>query len=220
MIQTSAIQTTSNQATTLQSAANKTMGQEAFLKLLIAQLQNQDPLNPVDNTQMIAQLAQFSQLEQAKQMTDSLNSFIQQQTNANANGLVSMIGRQVTASGSSVSLTSGVSSTLSYELTGNAAKVTVQVMNSAGSPVRTFNVVNQAAGNRSISWDGRSDNGSPLPAGTYTCDVSATGANGTAVTANTTNVGTVTGIRFNSSGPVMVLSSGQEVAPTQVLSVQ
>ena len=220
MLQAPAIQPTSNQGTNLQSAANKTLGQEAFLNLLIAQLRNQDPLNPVDNTQMIAQLAQFSQLEQTKQMTDALSTFVQQQNNANATSLVTLLGRQVTASGSSVSLTAGTPPSLSYQLSGNASKVTVQVLNAAGAPVRTYALVNQAAGNQSIAWDGKDSSGNRLPPGMYSFGVTATAANGSPVTVQTTTIGTVSGIKFESTGPMVTLDSGQAFSPTQILSVQ
>jgi flagellar basal-body rod modification protein FlgD len=219
MLQTGAIQGTSNQGTALQGT-NKSLGQDQFLNLLIAQLKNQDPLNPVDNTQMIAQLAQFSQLEQTKQMTDALNTFIQQQTNANATGLVSLIGRQVTAAGSFVSLRAGAPTSLSYQLAGNASKVVVQVLNSSGTAVRTFGLVNQASGNRSIAWDGKDDRGNALPAGAYAFTVTASTTNGTPVAANTRTTGLVTGIQFDNNGPLIVLDSGQPVTPTQILSVQ
>ena len=219
MLQTSAIQTTSNQGTSLANPA-QALGQDQFLKLLLAQLQNQDPLNPVDNTQMISQLAQFSQLEQTKQMTDALNTFIQQQTTANATNLVSLIGRQVTASGSSLSLTPGTPTPLAYQLAGNASKVTVQVTNSSGIPVRTYAVVNQAAGNRSITWDGKDDNGNLLPAGNYSFTVSASAADGTPVAANTVTAGTVVGIVLNNNTPMVVLNSGQTIASTQILALQ
>jgi flagellar basal-body rod modification protein FlgD len=220
MLQTATIQATSNQGTSLQSATNKALGQEAFLHLLIAQLRNQDPLNPVDNTEMISQLAQFSQLEQTKQMTDALSSFVEQQNNANATNLVTLLGRQVTATGSSVSLTAGTPPSLSYQLAANASKVTVQVLNGAGAPVRTYALLNQNAGNQSIAWDGKDSSGNRLPPGIYSFAVTATAANGTPVTAQTTNTGTVSGIQFNSSGPMVVLESGQAVSPTQIVSVQ
>jgi len=90
-------QTDSTQAATVKGP-NQTLGQDQFLTLLIAQLKHQDPLNPADNAQFIAQLAQFSQLEQTKQMSSALNQFVSQQTVAQSSSLVGLVGRTVMAS--------------------------------------------------------------------------------------------------------------------------
>ena len=219
MLETSSIQATSGQAATIKGP-NQTLGQDEFLNLLIAQLKNQDPLNPVDNAQFIAQLAQFSQLEQAKQMTTALNTFIQRQDSANATGLVSLIGREVTAMGSSVSLVSGSPVSLSYLLGGNAANVTLQIKNASGATVRTLPFANQVTGTQSVRWDGKDQFGNGLPTGSYSFAVTAAAADGNPVSADAVASGIVTGVRYDQSGPVVVLDSGQSVAPGQILSVR
>jgi flagellar basal-body rod modification protein FlgD len=219
MLETSSIQATSGQAATIKGP-DQTLGQDQFLNLLIAQLKNQDPLNPVDNAQFMAQLAQFSQLEQTKQMTASLNTFIQRQDSANATGLVSFLGREVTAMGSSVSLVSGTPASVSYLLGGNAANVTLQIKNASGVSVRTLTFGNQAAGPQSVRWDGKDQFGNPLPTGSYSFAVTAATADGKPVSADTVASGIVTGDRYDQSGPMVVFDSGQSVAPGQILSVR
>jgi hypothetical protein len=125
MVDVTSIQQTSPNPASTVKGPNQTLGQDQFLALLIAQLKNQDPLNPVDSAEFIAQLAQFSQLEQAKQMTTALNTFIQRQDIANNNGLVSLIGHPVSALGSSFSLIPDSPVPLSYILAGDAANVTI-----------------------------------------------------------------------------------------------
>jgi flagellar basal-body rod modification protein FlgD len=219
MLETSSIQATSRQAATIKGP-DQTLGQDQFLNLLIAQLKNQDPLNPVDNAQFIAQLAQFSQLEQAKQMTTALNTFIQRQDSTNATGLVSLIGRDVTAMGSSMSLVSGTPVSLSYLLGGNAANVTLQIKNPSGVAVRTLTFGNQAGGAQSVRWDGKDQFGNLLPTGSYTFAVTAATADGNPVSADAVASGSVTGVRYDQSGPMLVFDSGQSVAPSQILSVR
>jgi flagellar basal-body rod modification protein FlgD len=222
MVDTSSIQassqTSSNQSTA-PAGPNQTLGQDQFMKLLIAQLQNQDPTNPVDNSQMIAQLAQFSQLQETQQMTKSLNQFIAQQNTANATNLVTLLGKHVTASGSTFSLTSGTQVPLSYTLGGRAATATVQILNSSGVPVATWTGKNQAAGAQTLTWNGTDSSGNTLPSGTYSFTVSATGANGAAVSATTQMTGVVTSIKYDGNGPVLVFDSGQTVLPSTIVNV-
>jgi len=219
------IDVTSVQQATQTSAAtvkgpNQTLNQDQFLKLLLAQLKHQDPLNPVDNTQFIAQLAQFSQLEQTKQMSSALSKFVDQQNVSNNSSLVGLVGRRVSAVGSSVVLSPGTAAPLSYSLAGEAAAVTVQVSTATGIPVRTFHATGQPAGTQTIAWDGKDQNGNTLPAGTYAFTVKATVGKDQPVSVTTLQTGQVTAVTFANGTPKIVLSSGQSVAPSQILEVR
>jgi flagellar basal-body rod modification protein FlgD len=215
---TSIQQTTPNPASTVKDP-NQALGQDQFLALLIAQLKNQDPLNPVDNGQFIAQLAQFSQLQETQQMATALNTFIQRQDISNNNGLVSLIGHPVSALGSSFSLTSDSPVPLSYTLAGDAANVTIQVLNAAGVPVRTLSAPGQSAGSQTVRWDGKDNSGNAQPLGPYSFTVSATDRNGGAVTSTPLASGVVTGLRFDNGSPMVVLDTGQVISPSQILAV-
>jgi flagellar basal-body rod modification protein FlgD len=205
---TSIQQTTPNPASTVKDP-NQALGQDQFLALLIAQLKNQDPLNPVDNGQFIAQLAQFSQLQETQQMATALNTFIQRQDISNNNGLVSLIGHSVSALGSSFSLTSDSPVPLSYTLAGNAANVTIQVLNAAGVPVRTLSAPGQSVGSQTVRWDGKDNSGNAQPPG----------RNGGAVTSTTLANGVVTGLRFDNGNPMVQLDTGQVIPPSLILAV-
>jgi flagellar basal-body rod modification protein FlgD len=218
MLETSSIQAASGQATTIKGP-DQTLGQDQFLNLLIAQLKNQDPLNPIDNAEFMAQLAQFSQLEQTKQMASSLNAFIDRQDTANATSLVTLLGKHVTALGSEVSLTSGTPVPLSFTLGGSASTATLQILNSAGVPVRTFAGTN-VAGPQNIMWDGKNDAGTTLPNGNYTFSVNAKGPDGAAVSATTQITGVVTSIRYDGKNPVLVFEGGQTVSQSAILNVK
>ena len=220
MIDVTSVQQTNPTTAATVKGPNQTLDQDQFLKLLLAQLKHQDPLNPVDNTQFIAQLAQFSQLEQTKQMSSALNKFVTQQNVANNSSLVGLVGRRVSALGSSIALSSGTAAPLSYSLAGEASAVTVQVATATGIPVRTFQLTGQPAGTQTIMWDGKDQSGNQLPTGAYAFTVNATVGKDQPVSATTLQTGQVTAVTFADGTPKIVLSSGQAVTPSQILEVR
>lgn len=220
MIDVTSVQQTNPTTAATVKGPNQALDQDQFLKLLLAQLKHQDPLNPVDNTQFIAQLAQFSQLEQTKQMSSALSKFVTQQNVSNNSSLVGLVGRRVSAAGSSVVLTPGTPAPLSYSLAGEAASVIVQVASASGVPVRAFDLKGQPAGPQTIAWDGKDQNGNTLPAGTYAFTVKATTGKDIPVAATTLQIGQVTAVTFADGIPKIVLNNGQSVAPSQILEVR
>ncbi len=102
------------------------MGKDDFLKMMIAQLKHQDPLNPMDGTAFTAQLAQFSSLEQLQNLNTQMTSFTQQQQALGNSQAVNFIGKQVLAKGNTVSV-DGNPVTLGYDLAGDAVSGQVQV---------------------------------------------------------------------------------------------
>ena len=222
MLDTSAIQALapgSSSQTAVAAAPKQTLGQDQFMNLLIAQLKNQDPLNPVDNSQLMAQLAQFSQLQETQQMAQSLNKFIAQQNTANATNLVTLLGKHVTTNGSTFSLTSGTPSPISYTLAANASTATVQILNASGVPVATWTGTNQTAGPQNLTWNGKDSSGNTLPTGIYSFTVSAKAANGAAVSTTTQTTGIVRSINYDGSGPVLVFDAGQTALPSAIVNV-
>jgi flagellar basal-body rod modification protein FlgD len=220
MIDATSVQQTSSTTAATVKGPNQTLGQDQFLKLLLAQLKHQDPLNPVDNAQFIAQLAQFSQLEGVKQMSGALTKFVDQQNVANNSSLVGLVGRKVSALGSSVALSSGTAAPLSYSLAGDASVVTVQVATATGIPVRTFELKGQPAGMQTILWDGKDQNGNTVPTGAYAFTVKAVVGKDQPVSATTLQTGQVAAVTFADGTPKIVLSSGQAVTPSQILEVR
>jgi flagellar basal-body rod modification protein FlgD len=219
MIDTTAIQGSPTPTQAVQGP-NQTLGQDQFLNLLLTQLKNQDPLKPEDSSTFIAQLAQFSQVEQSKQTTDALNSLLKQQNNSYATGLVSLMGHNASVIGSTFSHVRGSSDSLNYVLKDNAAKVTAQVLDAGGHVVRTLQDINKEAGGQSILWDGKDQSGNTMPSGPYTFSVSGSSSASALVSADTITSGVVSGVRFDAGGPMVVLDSGQAVAPNNILSVR
>ena len=208
--------TTSTQSST--GASRGTLGKDDFLKLLITQLQNQDPLSPMDNTEFIAQMAQFSSLEQMQNLNASFEESMlltQSLNNATAAGF---IGRNVRASGDAVELGSGGSVELGYFLPTEAETVTLTVMDDQNRLVRTLVADGTAAGAHRLDWDGTDSDGSRVAAGSYTFSVSAQDADGNDVNATSVVTGLVEGVTYK-NGSAYLLVDGREVSLSEVLEV-
>jgi flagellar basal-body rod modification protein FlgD len=217
-----------NQASSLAAAASSAvptlpasqqLGQNDFLNLLVTQLKNQDPLKPVDNQEFVAQLAQFSQLQQSTQQVGLLQQLITAQADTQQYSLLPMIGHQVSVSGSLIQLGSGPT-TLSYSLAGQAASVSVTIVNANNQAVRALNLGAQSAGTQQVQWDGEDQNGTPLNPGTYRYAVTAVDKNGNAVAVATTSRVTVTGIQPNAGKAPSLLAGDQVVDPNAIIAIR
>jgi flagellar basal-body rod modification protein FlgD len=181
--------------------------QNNFLTMLVTQMNNQDPLNPMDNSQLTSQLAQISQVSAMQTMNTTLNSLLSQVSAGRAMDSAALIGRTVMVPGSSVSVASGVPSKIGVDLPSAADSVSVSVLDQSGSVVRTINLQGQPAGVQNITWDGKNDAGGTVPDGTYTFKVTAT-ANGTDVKPVALVYGAVQSISGDSTGVLVGLASG------------
>jgi flagellar basal-body rod modification protein FlgD len=198
--------------------ASQQLGQNDFLNLLVTQLKNQDPLKPVDNQEFVAQLAQFSQLQQSTQQVGLLQQLITAQADTQQYSLLPMIGHQVSVSGSLIQLGSGPT-TLSYSLADQAASVSVTIVNANNQAVRALNLGAQSAGTQQVQWDGEDQNGTPLNPGTYRYAVTAVDQNGNAVAVATTSRVTVTGIQPNAGKAPSLLAGDQVVDPNAIIAI-
>ena len=208
----------STAATTGKSA----LGKDDFLKLLIVQLRNQDPMDPMKGTEFATQLAQFSSVEQLSNINTSLTESIsanQVMTQSINNALAStMIGKSVKASSNSFNVTESGEMNLGYSLGKDAATVTVKIYDDSGVLVRTITIDGAQKGDGTAVWDGRDDHGNKVAAGTYSFSVAAVDSAKTAITATSFVTGTVTGIRFKSDGTVFVVD-GVEIPLSQIIEI-
>lgn len=195
--------TATSQTSLAELAGGQQMGRNDFLKLLVTQLKNQDPLKPMDNTEFVAELAQFSQLDQSTQQVELLQKSLDQQNEVMQFSLLPMIGRSVKVEGGLMQL--GASPVpMTYTLDHDAGSVKIAVYNEAGQLVRTLDVGAQAHGDQSVQWDGRNQFGVPAAPGVYRYEVAARDVAGAAVPVQTTSVLTVTGIRNDNGTPQLV----------------
>lgn len=217
--QSSSLNTAVDKTTASTAPAQQALGQDAFLKLLVAQLKNQNPLKPVENEAFIAQLAQFSQVEQSTKLVKLMQQNIDQQSAAMQTQKVGLIGHQVKTSGAFVQLGNGPAP-ITYSLAADAASVTVSVLDAGNQPIRTMAFSGQPAGPQQVLWDGKDDKGQTMPVGTYGYSVVAKDASGGTVTAYSSSLLTVTGVRMGTAGEDAVLLAGsQTVNPNDVTEV-
>ena len=174
--------------------SGKTLGKEDFLNLLVTQMKNQDPLNPMDNSQFASQLAQFSSLEQLQNVNDNLKSMQSGQIIWQKAQAVNYIGKSVEASNKTFSLAAGGSTKLTYSLQAPASYVSVGIYAQDGSLVRTIETKGGAAGKYQIDWNGLDSKGKMVPGGLYSFDVVALDAKKNQVPTGTYLQGKVTGI--------------------------
>jgi flagellar basal-body rod modification protein FlgD len=210
--------TAATATTGVQGTSREALGKDDFLKLLITQLQNQDPLSPMDNSQFLAQMAQFSSLEQMQNLNASFDESMlisQSLSNSSAAGF---IGRHVRAAGDGVTLGTTGSVELGYFLPSDAATVTLTVLDEQGREVRTLTADETTAGAHRLEWDGADLDGRRVAAGSYTFEVSAKDADGLDVSATSVVTGLVDGITFQ-NGSAYLLVDGREVPLSEVLEV-
>jgi flagellar basal-body rod modification protein FlgD len=198
------------------STDNAAAQKSEFMNLLVAQMQNQDPLNPTDSTQFVSQLAQFSALEQQATTNDKLDSMQQAQEAAARSNLVAMVGKTVTANASSLSVdASGGSPPLSVHLDGPAKSCTVSLVDATGKTVRSIDLGAQGGGDIPVNWTA---SGGAVPGGNYTVQVKATAPDGSAVNASAQIKGIVTSLGFN-NGVSTFDVGGAQVNPSDIVSV-
>lgn len=211
-----------SQAGALTSAlgGNKSMGRDAFLKLLVAQMQNQDPLKPQENSAFVAELAQFSSLEQSMGINDRLDLLATQNQGLANSQVVGMVGNEVTVKGSMVtSAGGGTPVPLSFSLAADTTSTVVTVRNQSGKVVRTLDLGAREDGMVKLSWDGRDQAGMVQPAGTYVVSVSAKNDKDAAVSVSQETTGIVKSVSFDKGYPVLQLDNGTSVPVSDLLRV-
>lgn len=199
--------------------ARPALDREAFLKLLVAQLSQQDPLAPAEGTEFVAQLATFAQVEQAIAQTQRLDLLSTQMRGLSNNEAVGLVGQTVTVRGRAIAY-DGVSATgASVTLDGPAQQVTATIRDASGRAVRTLNLGPRPAGALSVAWDGMDDSGQRAAAGSYSVDVRATQADGTAVGVTQDVTGVVARVTFDRGYAELVLDSGARAPIADLVSV-
>lgn len=210
-------------ATTAPAAASNasTTGalQDRFLKLLVTQMKNQDPLNPLDNAQVTSQLAQINTVNGIEKLNTTLNamsaSFVAGQSLQSA----SLIGRTALADGNRLTLAAGAMSRGGVQLDRAADSVVVTVSGPAGNTVRQMELGPRAAGLTTFDWDGRNDAGATMMPGNYTFSVTAAGS-GQKIPATPVAAGAVSGIVPDSNGIRLMIDGLGEMGMQQIRGIR
>ncbi len=189
---------------------NNVMGKDDFLKLMLTQMRNQDPLNPMESAEFAAQLAQFTSVEQLMNLNDAMK------TSLDANYLLSqsinntlaatLIGKEAKLDSTEFRYTGQEQQTLGYNLSTNAKSVTVKIYDESGAVVRVLENVSGNAGDNKLSWDFTDNKGDKVPNGKYRFEVTATDYNGNAINVSSFLFGKIDGVRFTELGTKLIVN--------------
>jgi len=194
--------TAASQASTRQTIAGNF---DTFLQLLTTQLQNQNPLDPLDTNQFTQQLVQFSQVEQQLKSNDYLATLVDASATSRAISAGGYLGANITADGSTTTLANGKAS-WSLGLTKPATKATINILNASGETVFSTTQA-MAAGNSTFSWDGRTTDGSVMTGGQFTIKIDAKDAAGQPVTVSSELSGKVDAVDLTGTEPLLRIGS-------------
>ena len=200
------------------SEGKTTLDQSDFLKLMTAQMQNQDPFNPTDNTQMVAQMAQFSSLSATTEMSTTLKAIAAKLGATSTADAMAYIGRTVLTEGDVAygRTTGGIAGAV--ELDGGASKVGVSISNAAGEVLHTQTLGKQSAGTVAYDWDGKLADGGDAGAGPFTVTVTAQN-DGKAAPARNLVWAPVESVSTANGSPVLTLSGLGQVPVTAVRQI-
>jgi flagellar basal-body rod modification protein FlgD len=200
----------SSKTASMAASADKVMGKDDFLKLLIAQLGAQDPLDPMGAQDFSAQLAQFSGLEQMTNVNTNLEKLQEQEAQSQNTSIINLIGKTVESNGNTISHKSGGSDTLAYSLGGEAESIKIEIYNATGDRVDTVKLGSQPKGKNQVAWDGLNSQGELLAAGNYSFTVKAENFSDLPVQVNTFSSGLVTDVVFG-EGENYAIVNGKEL---------
>lgn len=200
-------------ANSQRNSGNKNeLGQQEFLQLLVAQMRNQDPINPMDGAEFASQLAQFNSVEQLISVNNGLGNLQNSQQMMSAsltNSMAaSLTGKHVKALSNEVHLASGESANVQYKLNSSASEVEFIIRSESGTEVRRETVNGVASGDNTWVWDGRNESGDRMADGNYTIEVRASN-DGSKVESLTYIEGNVDKVRYSGNGVFLSLNNVQ-----------
>ncbi|MVW78208.1 flagellar hook capping FlgD N-terminal domain-containing protein [Bordetella sp. 02P26C-1] len=207
------------QTAAAKSANDTSQLQDQFLTLLVTQLQNQDPLNPMENAEVTSQMAQLSTVSGINELNATLQAVAGQIDVSQSMQTASLIGKSVLVPGEKVKVGEGVATPFGVDLMSPAAKVTTSILDASGRVVRVIEHGPQPVGVMSLAWDGKDDMGVAVPDGAYTVQVAASDTSGTAVAASALTYGQVNSIAFTADGLRMDLGLAGNVPVSDLRKV-
>ncbi|SEK16750.1 flagellar basal-body rod modification protein FlgD [Variovorax sp. OK605] len=207
-------------AATTSSVSNED-SEQRFLKLLVTQLNNQDPLNPMQNAELTSQLAQMSTVSGIEKLNTTLSGLVNQTGSNQVLQSASLIGYNVLSPGDVLTTKKPddgkepATQAFAVELPGTAANVDIKIVDSAGNVVRTINAGAMKEGVNAVTWDGKDDAGNVVPAGAYQFTADATNGS-TSVKATALTFSQVAAVKQGTGGVTLELSSGNNIGLSDV----
>jgi flagellar basal-body rod modification protein FlgD len=214
------LQTVTSGKTGDSATGASTLGKDSFLQLLVTQMQNQNPLDPQDNSEFVAQLAQFSSLETMQNLSTSVDAIGGMYQSSQALQASSLVGRSVIVDSGSTNVDTTKGMTGQVVLPSTSTVTSVNVYDSTGTIVRTIDLGEQKAGNASFTWDGKDEAGQTLATGNYSFKASGS-LDGTNTGLTTYLPATVTSVTMGSAGTSMTLNlaNGENIALSKVQQI-
>jgi flagellar basal-body rod modification protein FlgD len=214
---TSGTSTTSTAAKTNALASQQIAGNfQSFLQLLTTQLQNQNPLDPLDTNQFTQQLVEFAGVQQQLNTNDSLATLVSLQQTAQSTQALGFVGKTAVVSGSTAALTNS-SATWQVSIPSNST-INISIANSTGQTVFTGSYDAAAGNNQPFTWNGQGNDGTQYPVGNYTLTATAKDLSGNSVAVTTAIEGTVSSVDLTQSPPLLSIG-GQKYTVSQVQSI-
>lgn len=204
-------------STSTSSSTSSTLSTNDFLKLIVAELKNQNPLDPTDTTQFMNQLVSYASYDQQTTMNSNLSDLVTSMNSMLSSNGLGYIGQTVEAKGDTTTLQNG-SASWGYSLTSEAAATTITVSDQNGNAVWSGSG-ETSSGQHTFTWDGTTSSGGKAADGDYTVSVSAKNASGTSVLDYTTVIGKVTGVD-SSSGKTLLTIGDTTVEMSNVINVK
>ena len=204
----------------IRTAGDNTLDKDAFFKLMLTQMKNQDPTNPMQSHEMAAQLAQFSSLEQLNNIGKGIDGLAAVQGGQSNYGALSFIGKVVGGDASKVTRSAGdTDHGFNFSLGNDAQKVKVSVKDGNGKTIRELDLGALKKGSNSVKWNGLTAEGLPARPGEYKFSVEATGNGGQKIYAKSSFEGRISGVDFTAAGP-MVIVNGQSIKLSDVKKIE
>ena len=203
----------------VQGSTKQNLGQADFLKLMTTQLQSQDPFKPMDSSQFLGQIAQFSTVSGIESLNSNFASLSRSLTANQVLQGASLVGRSVQVPGDTLAL--GSSNTVAASATlPSSGGLTATIRDAAGAIVRRIDLGTQSAGSVDVSWDGTTASGARAPAGNYTLRAELTNSNGNTQAVATQVVTPVTAVTLGAQGLQLVVEGGRSVALSAVSAIR
>jgi flagellar basal-body rod modification protein FlgD len=215
---TSSSSSSSSSASAANSLANQQIAGnfQSFLQLLTTQLQNQNPLSPLDTNQFTQQLVEFAGVQQQINTNDSLATLVSLQQTAQSSQALEFVGKTAVVKGSTTALTNNQAA---WGLNiASASTVTINITNSSGATVYTSSIAANAGNNQTFTWNGLGTDGTQQPAGNYTLTATAKDSAGNSVGVSTEIQGVVSSVDLTQSPPLLSIG-GQTFTVNQVQSI-
>lgn len=191
---------------------------DTFLTLLVTQLKNQDPLNPMDGTQFTSQMAQFSQLEQQQKSNAYLEELLAQRDYGQQALASSYLGKEVLGPGDML-IKDESTEGFGYTISETAKTVDIEIVDENGSVVRTI-TGDGTVGSHIAGWDGKDDSGADVADGVFTLRVKAYDADGNSVDSQALTFGKVASVLNDSTSSYVLLADDRQIAVQDILAVK